>query len=417
MRRTAIWTLGLAVLAGVHAVGAQPVAIEGGTVHPVSGPPIEGGTVVFAEGRITAVGTNVAVPANARRIDATGKWVTPGLVHAASSLGVVEIGAVSDTNDTSAAGEAAVAAAFRVWDGLNPATVLWRPARNEGVTSVVVVPSGGLISGQGAFVDLADGTRNDVVRRAPVAMYAALGSPAAADTTARGELVQRFRQLIGDARAFAADEAAYDAGNSRALSARRNDLVAMAPVLSGELPLVVRVDRAADINTVLDLAREYGLRLMILGGAEAWKVAGRLAAENVPVLTGALDNIPSSFASLGARQENLALLDAAGVTLVISAPIGDAFNVRNIRQEAGNAVAYGLSWDAALRAVTQTPAEIFGVAGDVGSLDVGRVANLVVWSGDPFEFATTADEVFVRGVSVKVPSRQDLLMERYSRTP
>jgi imidazolonepropionase-like amidohydrolase len=395
---------------------AQPIAIIGGKVYPVSGPPIENATVVIDNGAIKDVGANVAVPAGATRIDATGKWVTPGLIHAASGLGLVEVGAVPDANDASAKGDRAVAASFRAWDGLNPDTVLWDPARNEGVTSVVVAPGGrNLISGQAALVDLAEGPRADLVRRAPVAMFGQLSSAEGAGASARGELVQRFRELIGDVRAFAARRDAYDTGNSRELSARRGDLEAMIPVVEGRLPLVVGVNRAADIETALDLARELNLRIMVLGGAEAWKVAARLAAEKVPVLTGALDNIPSSFATLGSRQENAGLLAKAGVPLVIVGSPGEAFNVRNIRQEAGNAVAYGLAWDAALRAVTLTVAEQFGVADRVGSLQPGRDANVVVWSGDPFEFATVAEHVFVRGRSVKRTSRQDELTEKYKR--
>jgi imidazolonepropionase-like amidohydrolase len=248
-----------------------------------------------------------------------------------------------------------------------------------------------------------------------VAVFGQLTSTRPADTTARGELVQRLRELVLDVRAFAARRDAYDAGDSRPLSARRADLEALVPVVEGRLPLVVRVDRASDIAAALDLAGELKLRLMILGGAEAWKVAARLASDKVPVLTGALDNIPSSFAALGQRQDNAALLQKAGVPLVIVGSPGDAFNVRNIRQEAGNAVSYGLGWEEALRAVTLAPAELFGVGAEVGSLAPGRDANVVVWSGDPFEFATIAEHVFIRGRDVKGPSRQDLLTDRYKK--
>jgi len=415
-QRAAVRPLLLAALlaASAAAASAQPVAIVGGKVYPVSGPPIENATVLMENGVITAVGAGVTIPANATRVDAKGKWVTPGLIHAATGLGIVEIGAVPDANDARAKGAHSVAASFRAWDGLNPDTVLWTPTRNEGVTSVVVAPGGGgLITGQGAFVDLADGARATLVRKAPVAMFGQLGSAAGADTTARGELVQRFRELVADVRAFAARRDAYDAGNSRELSARRIDLEALVPVVEGRLPLVVSVDRASDIDTMLDLAAEFGLKVMVLGGAEAWKVADRLAALKVTVLTGGLDNIPSSFATLGTRQENAGLLARAGVPLVIVESPGDAFNVRNIRQEAGNAVAYGLAWDAALRAITLTPAEAFGVADRVGSLQPGRDANVVVWSGDPFEFSTTAEQVFVHGRSMKRPSRQDELTTKY----
>ena len=415
-------TIAAAALAAAAVVGfaasalAQPVAIVGGKVYPVSGPPMENATILIDNGAIKEVGANVSIPAGATRIDAKGKWVTPGLIYAASGLGVVEIGAVPEANDASAKGDRSVAASFRVWEGLNSSTVLWEPARNEGVTSVVVAPGGrNLISGQAAIVDLSDGSRSDIVRRAPVAMFGQIGSAQGAGVSARGELVQRFRELIGDVRAFASRRDAYEAGNSRDLSARRADLEAMIPVVEGRLPLVLAVDRAADIEMALDLARELNLKIAILGGAEAWKVSSRLASEKVAVLTGGLDNIPSSFASLGQRQENAGLLAKAGVPLAILGSPGEAFNVRNIRQEAGSAVAYGLGWDAALRAVTLTVAEQFGVADRVGSLQPGRDANVVVWSGDPFEFATVAEHVFVKGRAVKRPSRQDELTEKYKR--
>ena len=158
---------------------AQPIAIVGGRVHPVSGPVIDNGTVVIDGGRITAVGADVPLPVGARVVDAKGKWVTPGLVNALTSLGVSEVGAVASTDDSSAKGEAGIAAALRVWDGLNPASVLWTPARNEGVTSVVAVPTGGLVAGQAAFLDTLGDTRAALVRRAPAAMAVSLGAQTA----------------------------------------------------------------------------------------------------------------------------------------------------------------------------------------------------------------------------------------------
>jgi imidazolonepropionase-like amidohydrolase len=159
------------------------------------------------------------------------------------------------------------------------------------------------------------------------------------------------------------------------------------------------------------------VRLIISGGAEAWMLAERLAAARVPVLTNATNNIPSSFATLGSRQENAALLRGAGVTVALIGGPTEAFNVRNIRQEAGNAVAYGMTWDDALRAVTLVPATLLGVADRIGSREGGKDANLVIWSGDPFEFTTVAERVFIRGREIGEPSRQDLLMERYRTLP
>ncbi len=176
----------------------------------------------------------------------------------------------------------------------------------------------------------------------------------------------------------------------------------MLPVLDARVPLIINADKASDIEAAMKLATEFKFRLIIGGGAEAWQVAAKLAAAKVPVLTGAMNNIPESFAALGQRQENAGLLSRAGVSVALIGNAGggdeEAFNVRNVRYEAGNAVALTVwSGDAALRAITLAPAEIFGVADRVGSLAVGKQADVVIWSGDPFEFASQPEKVFVRG--------------------
>jgi imidazolonepropionase-like amidohydrolase len=405
----------LATLLGATA-HAQTIALTGAKVFPVSQPPIENATVIIAGGKITAVGANLPIPANAERIDARGRWITPGLIDPVTVLGVVEIGAVPQSNDASAKGDKSVAAAFRVWDGLNPASMLWAPTRNEGITTVGVVPTGGLIAGQAAVVDLVEGTRAEMLRRKPAAVFAQRLSGAAPDTSSRGEVLLRLRELLQDAKTYAAHRPAYESARTRTFATTRLNLDALVPVVKGRIPLMVSVDRAADIDRALDLAREFALKLVLVGAEEGWMAADRIAAAHVPVITGALDNIPVSFATLGARQENAALLRKAGVAVALSAG-GESFNVRNLKQHAGNAVAYGLSWDEALRAVTLTPAEILGISASVGTLQAGRDANLVVWDGDPFEFSTRVVRVIVHGREIKQPSRQDLLMERYKSAP
>ena len=170
-------------------------------------------------------------------------------------------------------------------------------------------------------------------------------------------------------------------------------------------------------KNALKIASDFGIKLIIADAAEAWMVAGKLAAAHVPVLTGAMNNIPGSFSSLGSAQENAAALRRAGVDVILigDSGVGDGetFNVRDLKQEAGNAVAYGMSYDDALRAVTLTPAEVFGLSDRIGSLQAGRDANLVIWSGDPFEFSTQVEHVFIRGREVKEKSRQDMLTDRY----
>jgi imidazolonepropionase-like amidohydrolase len=415
-------TLGVALVgAAALRAGAQTIANTGGTVYPVSGAPITNGTVLMRDGRIVAVGAGVAIPGDAQRIDATGKVVTPGIVNAATELSVVDIGAVAATRNVSARGREGIAAAFTVWDGLNPASVLIPPARSAGITSVVIAPRGGLLSGQAAVLHLVDGTAGDMVMRSPVAMVGQIGSPQQANAQSRGELMMKLREVLDDARAYARRKADYERAQTRQFAASRLDLEALAPVLDGRLPLLLEVDRASDIESALKLARDYNLKLMISGAAEAWMVADKLAAARVPVLTGAMNNIPLSFSSLGTRQENAGLLRRAGVTVVIIGNAGggdeEAFNVRNVRFEAGNAVAYGMTRDDALRAITLTPAEVFGVADRVGSLQPGKEADVVVWSGDPFEFATQPEHVFIRGREVRGPTRQDLLEQRYKTLP
>jgi len=408
------------LLAAAIPVFSQTIAITNGTVYPVSGAPINNGTVLVRDGVIIAVGANVTIPAGATRIDATGKVVTPGLIHSTTELGVVEVDLVRPTNDVSAKGENNVAASFKVWDGLNPASTSFAPTRNEGVTSAAVLPQGGLISGQAAIVDLVSGRASDMIRRAPVAMVAQVDSPTAAGTNAHGELIGKLRTLLDDVKFYLQRRIDYERAATRTLTARRDDLEALIPVVEGRMLLIVEANRMDEIDAAIALARDYRLKIAISSGAEAWLCADRLASAHVPVLVGAMNNIPSSFATLNQRQENAALLRRAGVTVVLvtNNDGGDSrFNARNIKYEAGNAVAYGMSHDDALRAITLAPAELFGVADRIGSLQAGRDANIVVWSGDPFEFSTQAEHVFIRGREVKEPSRQDLLIERYKPRP
>ena len=399
---------------------AQTVAITGGKVYPVSGPPIENATVLVVNGRIAAVGPNVTVPAGARTIDAAGKWVTPGFINTATNLGVSEISLAAGQVDNSAKGENAVAASFRVWEGFNPAAQFLPQARRLGLTTVGVLPSGGLIQGQAAAVDLIDGSLSDMVVKGPIAMLADLANTNSADN-ARGEALGHVRELLRDAKSYNSRKVQYEANQTRALSASKADLEALVPVVNGLVPLWIVADRASDIEAALGLAREFPpMKIAILSGAEAWMVADKLAAARIPVMVGAMNNIPGSFNTLNARQENAGLLRAKNVNVVlISNGAGDnqSFNAGNLRYDAGNAVAYGMKWDDALRAVTLAPAEAMDISNRVGSIAVGKVANLVVWSGDPFEFSTVPEHVLVRGVESSRLTREDELTNRYKTQP
>ncbi len=422
MNRSAL-ALGLiAAFAIAGSVSAQTIAITGGKVYPVSGPPIEGGTVLIRNGKIVAVGKDIAIPGDAEKIDATGKWVTPGLVNSSTSLGLGDVGFSGGPRETSAKGHDGIAAGFEVWLGFNPQSVMIAPAREGGVTTLMVNPSGGLVSGQAALVDM-DGALSlaDVLVKAPATMVAQIVDDDNAKVGAAGELIGQLRDLLDDTKSYMRRKSDFERAQTRTFVATRRDLEAMIPVVEGREPLTVYADRANEIEAVLALAKDYHIKVVVSGGAEAWMVADKLAAAKVPVLAGAMNNIPGSFNTLGNRQENAAMLRKAGVQVGIIGNAGggdeDMFNVRNVRYEAGNAVAYGMSWDDALRAITLAPAEIYGVSGSIGSLKAGTEANVVIWSGDPFEFATRAEAVFIRGKKLDAPSRQDLLAKRYRTLP
>ena len=393
---------------------AQTIAITGGTVYPVSGPKLEHATVLMQNGRIAAVGTNVTIPAGATRVDATGKWVTPGLTDGGGQMGLVEIGAVGGTREAFYQGDS-VAAAFNVAEGINPASTLIPVTRMEGVTTTLAAPGGHLISGQAVLIDLDGATVEQMLVKSPVGILADLsesGKDEAGNT--RAGVTQRLRQVFRDALDYERRKADFARAQMQALSAHSADLEALLPVLHGQLPLIAVANRKSDIATALRLAREFRLRLILAGGQEGWEVATDIAAAGVPVLIEPLDNIPS-YDALGIRYENAALLAKAGVKVVLLET--DTHNARNLRQEAGNAVSYGMSWDQALRAVTLSAAEVFGVADRYGSLEPGRVANVVVWSGDPFEFTTAVEHVFIRGREIPLRSRQTDLFERYKTLP
>ncbi|MFY9823009.1 MAG: amidohydrolase family protein [Thermoanaerobaculia bacterium] len=419
MRRSILLFLfSLPVLAG-PALAEPPaiIAINGATIH-TEGPQgtIQNGTLVIENGRIRAVGgPATTVPAGARRIDAHGKVVTPGLFDSLSSLGVVEVGAVEGTRDGRVQDDR-VTAAFSVADALNPRSILIPVNRIEGLTRAVVVPNPGksLIAGQGAVISLVGtlGGPGDFLVRSSAALFAVFGEQGAhLAGGSRAAALLRLKEAFQDALDYAANQQAFNSGDRRSYALSRLDLEALLPVVKGKLPLVVAVDRASDIETILRFAREWKLKLILSGATEGWKVADQIAAAKVPVLLNPLSDLPESFESLGSTLENAARLHKAGVTIAFAT--GDAHNARNLKQGAGNAVANGLPWDAALEAITTAPARIWGIADHYGSLEPGKDADVVIWNGDPLELSTFADAVFIRGKEMPMTSRQTELRDRY----
>jgi len=393
---------------------AQTIAITGGTVYPVSGPKMENATVLIRDGRITAVGPAVTVPGDATRIDARGKWVTPGLIDGGTQLGLTEISAVNATNEGALRGSD-VAAAFNVAEGINPASTLIPVTRVEGVTTTLAAPASGWISGQAVLIDLDGATIEQMLVRSPVGMLVDLseGSKSAGGGSRAG-VAQRLRRVFSDALEYSRRRTEYTRAQMQQLAAPAADLEALLPVLRGQEPLIAFANRRSDMETALRIGREFKLKLILAGAQEGWMIAPELAAAGVPLLVQPLDNIPS-YDALGVRYENAAVLAKAGVKVALLET--DTHNARDLRQQAGNAVSYGMAWDQALRAVTLAPAEIFGVGDRYGSLDAGKVANVVVWSGDPFEFTSAVEHVFIRGREIPLRSRQTELFERYKTLP
>jgi len=393
---------------------AQTIAITGGTVYPVSGPKVANATVLIRDGKIVAVGAGVTTPSGATRIDATGKWVTPGLIDGAGQLGLVEIGIVPGTREGFLRGDT-IAAAFNVAEGLNPASMLIPVTRIEGVTTALATPLGNLVAGQAVLIDLAGNTIEEMLVKTPVGIVADLSESGKSEAGgSRAGVADRLRRAFRDALLYERRRADFNRAQMPPLPESPPDLEALLPMLHGQEALIANANRRSDIETALRLAREFKLKLVLAGAQEAWQIAAELARADVPVLVEPLDNIPS-YDALGVRYENAGLLAKAGVKIALLET--DTHNSRNLRQEAGNAVAYGMSWEQALRAVTLSPAEIFGVADRYGSLEAGKVANVVVWSGDPFEFTTGVEHVLIRGKEIPLKSRQTELLERYRKLP
>jgi len=408
-----------AALALAAPAAAETVAIVDATLLTMTEAGTIGkGTVLIRDGRIASIGANVAVPPDARIVDGRGGVVTPGFIQADSTLGAVEVSQVPASADR-ATHSRTISAGFDISLGLNPDSILLPVSRLAGITHAVTTPlyddrSGRDLqfSGQAAVIDLAQ--RPDMVTRPRVAMVLEMGEGGAERAGgARGSAIVALRATLADVRHFARHRAAYDRGEGRSQTLSRIDLEALVPVAEGRMPLIVKVDRASDIVEMIALAREEGLRIILDGAEEGWRVADAIAAAKVPVIVDPLANLPHSFSQVGASMDNAARLHAAGVAVVLKAGSGVAHRARELRYSAGNAVAWGLPHDAAVAAITINPARVFGVADRIGSLAVGRAADLILWSGDPLEPLSQPRLIFVEGLEKPLTARPLDLRDRY----
>jgi hypothetical protein len=409
----------LAMPANAQDPGSSPgqaLLIRNATVHTGGSPATLTNTdVLVSGGTIRAIGAALAAPAGAEIVDAQERRLTPTLFGGITGIGIEEVSGERSTVDTNLAlgskdGPMMVRPEFDVSLAYNPESLLVPVARIEGIGWTLLgagsSDGGSIIGGQGGVVRL-DGSADPV---GPKALFVDLGSDAAGlSGRSRAGQWMILDQLVDEARG----RIAADARVALLTPAGRTTL---AKYLDNGGRVVVGVDRAADIRQLLRWSARHKVKIAIAGGAEAWKVAPQLAAAKVPVFVNPLDNLPSGFDQIGATMENAGRLAAAGVAVGFSQG-GDSHNARKIRQAAGNAVANGLPWDAGLAGLTSVPAQAFGVADTLGSIAVGKRADLVLWSGDPLEVNAVATQVWFDGKPIPMRSRQTELRDRYLQAP
>lgn len=404
---TALAVTGLA-LTGV--ASAQDMAITNGKVWTGTATgTLDSATLLIEDGRVTALGASVDIPAGMDTIDADGHWVTPGLYAPFSRTGIVEVSAEDDTNDTSAS-SSSYTASLRAVDGFNPAATPIAITRIEGITRLAVAPSTGasLFAGQG-FLATTSG-KGDSVTEPRAFMYIALGENGA-DLAggSRPAAWAALRGAIADARGYPGRFIAHTEGDTL----NRADAQAFGDAVRGQQLLLISAHRASDIRQIISLKQDIpNLNIAIVGADEAWLVADDLRAADIPVIIDPFSNLPASFSQLGATQYNAERLFAAGVTTAF-AHLGDnSHQARLVVQTAGNAVANGLSFDNAMAGLTTGPAEIFGGEA-TGKLEPGAVADVVIWDGDPLEVMSAPTRIFINGVDQSLESRQTKLRDRY----
>jgi len=420
--------LSVMAAAALAADAPRPIAIRGARIVTVSGPVIEKGTIVLSGGKIVAVGENAAIPGVAEVIDGTGKTVYPGLINGLTTLGLTEIGSVPGSVDTTETGD--INPQARAWLAVQPHSDLIPIARANGVTVVLTAPQGGLVSGQSALLRLAGTTPEALTVKQPAAMHMVYPTGRPVFNLARlfeEPELKTFEDRVKDRRQNQEKELRR-LGNliedARALGQRRGASVpsdvdlaeeALGAVARGELPVVMRADAEDDIRGAVRFAGEHGLKLIIAGGLEAWRCADLLKEKDVPVLL-QVDRLPLRESDrYDASFTNPSALHRAGVRFAIVSD--DAADTRNLPYEAAMARAYGLPADVALRAITLSPAEIFGVADRLGALAVGKDADVFVATGDIMDTRTQVTHVFVDGAPQSLETRHTRLYREFKDRP
>ena len=402
--------------------------IRNARIVTVSGADIENGSVVIRDGKIAAVGATVNSPAGAQMIDGRGLSVYPGMFDAGTNMGLVEVPqGANGTVDTSEVGDFNPNA--RAILAVNPYSAHIGVTRVEGITNVVSAPTGGLISGQATVINLLGTSPNEmavVPTAALVINFPAIGGRGGgfgggfqqqtnlADTlTANERQLEQIRKVLRDAEAYGRSKDAYAKDNSLPRPNLNVMLEALVPYVRGQQPVMFRADREAEIRGSIKFAEEMKLKPIILGGDDSAKLASLLKEKNVPVILTGILQLPSrEDDAYDVLYETAAKLQEAGVRFCISS--GDpGMEARNLPLYAGMAAAYGLSKADALKSVTLYPAQIMNVADRLGSIEVGKMANLVVTDGDLLEIRTKVKYLFIDGREVPLSSRHTELNDAF----
>ena len=405
-------SLQVAVLAG--AAGAESIAVVGARTYTMQDDkPLENATIIIRDGRITAVGVGIGVPDDAETIDAVCCLVTPAFMNSATQLGLTEVSSVEETNDHSVV-EGFFGAAFDIEYALNANSELLRQARADGLSRAITHPgasSKSPFSGLGALIRLAPG--DSILEQARIGVFAEVGGQSSDDSGgSRSAQWQLLRYVLDAVKSRRRSRTGSDLDDSFFTPL---DLDTMKEVADGELPLVIEVNRESDIRQAIALGDDYGIRVVVKGGIEAWTVANELASSGVPVVLDPSINLPLYFDHMRARADNAAILDEAGVKISFKvSSIHTSFNAGfALREVAGIAVANGLDYLSALEAVTINPATIWGIADRYGTISAGLEADIIIWDGDPFEPASSPVIVLLGGKKVSEDTRQKALSRRY----
>lgn len=402
-------------------------AIRNARIVTVSGPDIENGTIVVRDGKIEAVGASVNVPAGAQIIEGRGLSVYPGMIDAGTNMGLVEVPqGANGTVDLSEVGEFNPNA--KAITAVNPHSAHIAVTRVEGVTTTVTTPTGGLISGQATLINLLGTAPKEmavVPHAALVINYPRIGGGGGGfggpqqpvnlseRLEANARQLEQLRKMLRDGEAYARAQDAYAKDKSLPRPDQNVVLDALVPYVRGQQPVIFRAEREAEIRGAIRFAEEMKLKPIILGGNDAWKVASLLKEKNVPVILTGVFSLPvREDDAYDTLFENPAKLQQAGVLFAIST--GDSGpEVRNLAQYAGMAAAYGLSKADALKSVTLNPAWIMNVGDRLGSIEVGKMANLVVTDGDLLEIRTRIRYLLIDGRSVVLSSRHTELNDAF----